>query len=234
MWILIAVIAVIFSAGCFGGLINYFLARSDEADDATVVRSVTIGVGASFMVPLFLNMISSNLIDSITGKGDEPGDKTKLLVLAGFCLIAAISSRAFIQTISDRILSELRAAKKQAEEAKADAAIAKNEVAEVQATVDPLIDKGTEPELVVEIGHPSLTAEISDDQIKTVQAFARSRYAHRSLRGLSIDTGISEIELESLLEDLAAKRLVGKRESKAGYRWFMTDKGLELAVRPGD
>ena len=41
-------------------------------------------------------------------------DFSKFLVFAGFCLVAAISSRAFIKTLSDRILKEATEAKEKA------------------------------------------------------------------------------------------------------------------------
>lgn len=228
MWTLVAVMLL---AGSFGGVINYFLTRTSDPENTTILRSITIGVGASFLVPLFLNMISSNLIDSIKGTNDVAGDNSKLLVLAGFCLIAAISSSAFIQTLSDRVLNEARAAKKQAEEAKAEAAQAKDDVAEVQASVDPIINKETEPEPAPEkfVDVPS-TAGLSDKVKKILDAFARSTYIHRSLKGLGADTGIPEDELQSLLAELVSKGLVAKRESKTGPKWFMTQEGLNAAV----
>ena len=218
-------------AGCFGGIINYFLTLKSDPENTNVWKSLTVGVGASFLVPLFLNMISSNLIDSIKGVGGMPGDQTKLLVFAGFCLVAAISSTAFIRTLSDRILSEAKAARKEAGEAKLEAAQAKDEVLEVQATIDPIIDKETEPEPAPDKTLTlALTAEPSENERKILDAFAQSKYTHRSLRGLSKDTGIEAGEIERLLSNLASQGLVGKRESKNGIRWFITQKGLNASV----
>lgn len=228
MWILIA---VMLATGSFGGLINYFLTRTSDPEHSSIIKSVIVGIGASFLVPLFLNMISSNLIDSIKGTNEVAGDQSKLLVLAGFCLIAAISSSAFIQTLSDRVLNEARAARKEAEEAKADAAQAKDEVAEVQATVDPIINKETEPEPAVEGAARTGSANgLSDKEKSILNAFARSEYTHRSLRGLSKDTGIHEDDLANMLTDLMAKDLVRQRESITGPKWYMTPQGLYAAV----
>jgi YLATT-like protein len=54
-----------------------------------VIRSVLVGTAASLLVLLFLNMISSNPVDLI-----KCGDDSKLLILLGVCLVAAISSTA--------------------------------------------------------------------------------------------------------------------------------------------
>ena len=111
---------------------NFYLARPDDVPAPNRLRSIVVGVAAALLVPLFLNMISSNLIELIKG-----GDHMKLLVLLGFCLVAAISSTAFIRTLSDRILTEARQARRDAAEAKGDAA-------EVKEAVQPLMVKETE------------------------------------------------------------------------------------------
>jgi YLATT-like protein len=228
MWTLVV---VMLAAGSFGGIINYYLSLKTDPENTTVRKSVIVGIGASFLVPLFLNMISSNLIDSIRGTNNQSGDNSKLLVFAGFCLVAAISSSAFIQTLSDRILKEAKAARKQAEEAKAEAVEAKVQVAEVQADVTPIINKTTEPEPAAERAAGAESArELSDEERKVLSEFARSRYSRRSLRGLSADTHIRADELETLLGGLLSKGLVDKDESINGIRWFMTPEGLNAAV----
>jgi DNA-binding MarR family transcriptional regulator len=228
MWILIAVMLL---AGSFGGLINYFLLLKNDPENASVPKSIIIGVGASFLVPLFLNMISSNLIESIKGTTEVPGDHSKLLVFAGFCLIAAISSTAFIQTLSDRILSEAKAARKQAAEAKIEAERAVDQVAQVQANVEPIIVRETEPEPSADSSVLRASADhLSEKERRILDAFARSRYSRRSANGLSRDTGIDARELDGLLAELDAKGFVGKRENQSGERWFITQEGLEAAV----
>jgi hypothetical protein len=228
MWTLIAVMLL---SGSFGGLINFFLTIKNDPENASVLKSVTIGVGASFLVPLFLNMISSNLIDTIKGTNGAPADHSKILVFAGFCLIAAISSSAFIQTLSDRILNEAKAARKQAAEAKAEAVRATDQVAEVQATVEPIIDRQTEPEPVAEaVAIAASTEVVSEKERKILEAFARSRFTHRTVNGLSVDTGLGSRELESLLPELAARGFVDKLQGKTGPRWFITPEGLTAAV----
>jgi hypothetical protein len=224
---MLTLFVVMVIAGGFGGLINYFLTIKSDPENAGILKSVTVGIGASFLVPLFLNMISSNLIDSIKGTNQVPADQSKLLVFAGFCLVAAISSTAFIRTLSDRILSEAKAARKEAEEAKLEAAQAKDEVLEVQATIDPIIDKETEPEPTLEnAGKRSVMAGLSEDARKLLDAFARSKYTHRSVRGLSKDTGLEPPDVERILADLVKQGLVSQRDSKGGLRWFITQEGL--------
>jgi hypothetical protein len=228
MWSLVAVMLL---AGCLGGVINYFFALKNDPENSHFVRSITVGVGSSFLVPLFLNMISSNLIDSIVGTNAAPKDLSKILVFAGLCLVAAISSTAFIRTLSDRILSEAKAARKDAKQAKLVAEQAKDDVGEVQATIDPIVEKGTEPE--PSLGKGATSAEVnslSEIEKTILEAFARSKYTHRTLRGLSLDTGIEMDKIEPLLSSLASTALVGRLETKNGPRWFITQTGLNVSA----
>jgi len=99
-----------FTAGIFGGIISYFLDQDSSESNVKIrhnslLKSVIIGVGASFLVPLFLAIISSDLLKL------DKFDPSKILVFFGFCLIAAISSRKFIVTLSERVLKEAREAK---------------------------------------------------------------------------------------------------------------------------
>ncbi len=108
-----AVISVIMLvAGVLGGFVNYLLAKPDETPPPNKVRSVVVGTAAALLVPLFLNMIGSNLLDGMKGPEPQP------FVLLGFCLVAAISSTAFIRSLSDRVLAEAKQAKQEAKEAK--------------------------------------------------------------------------------------------------------------------
>ncbi len=107
---LLALLGIMVLAGLLGGWINFLIEQRDDRSGASLIRSVVIGVGASFLVPLFLNTISSTLIKAPEHSNWIEVDK--YLVFSGFCLIASISSSAFIRTLSDRILNEVREAKK--------------------------------------------------------------------------------------------------------------------------
>src|SRR5262245_56110250 len=96
--------------GVLGGTINFVLASGDAVHGSVGwARAALLGVGAAILIPLFLNTISSNLLSDVLTAA-EPG--ASALVFAGFCLVAAISSRAFIQTLADRVLAEAREAKR--------------------------------------------------------------------------------------------------------------------------
>ncbi|PKK37416.1 hypothetical protein BWI96_05980 [Siphonobacter sp. SORGH_AS_0500] len=59
-----------------------------------------LGIVAASLVPLFLNSVSSALLD-------DKNDIT-ILIFVGFCLLAAISSSSFIDALSQRILNQVK------------------------------------------------------------------------------------------------------------------------------
>src|SRR5215471_12339877 len=86
------------SAGLLGGLINFHLSQRADGEDPSLWKSATLGIGAASLVPLFLNTISSNLVQQIQKPDDPSKIVQSFLVFFGFCLVASISSKAFIQS----------------------------------------------------------------------------------------------------------------------------------------
>ena len=94
--------------GAAGGLASWVLAPADEQEGGVrfgIIGYVSVGVVAAFVVPLFLSMAQRELISPEAGADIEAGD---IFIFVGFCIIAGLSARAFIQTISDRLLVEVR------------------------------------------------------------------------------------------------------------------------------
>jgi hypothetical protein len=112
---LIILISIMVISGAFGGYLNYlhnFDTRDQEKRDfGTRSKYILLGIGAAFLIPLFLKMLESELLS-----GDS--DHLNYLIFAGFCLIAAIFSRRFISSIGDRVLEAAKNAEKAAQESK--------------------------------------------------------------------------------------------------------------------
>ncbi len=206
MWLIIATLV---TAGIFGGVVNYLLAKPEDVPPRSLIRSIVVGLAASFLVPLFLNMISSNLLEQI-----KSGDTSRLLILSGFSLVAAISSTAFIRTLSDRVLREAKEAKKEAQEARI-------EVTKVHKELQPFVAKETETD---EPGEARSAAPLTSEQ-RLLKALTGGRWVLRSQRGLAKETEIDPVEVAQLLEQLTSQGMVGRRTSANGPRWFITETG---------
>jgi predicted membrane channel-forming protein YqfA (hemolysin III family) len=99
---ILLVLGIMVAAGILGGLANYFLAERHSDFALRDLFKYVLGVVAALMVPLFLNMISSNLLDLAR---THP---INLLVFGGFCLIAVIFSRRFLENLSAKLMQQIR------------------------------------------------------------------------------------------------------------------------------
>lgn len=132
-WVVVLIMLI---AGIFGGAVNVAL-QSDPATKRTWVLALVTGVGASFLTPLFLGTVSSALLREILAqRGDQATRFENLLSFGGFCLLAAITSKAFIQTLSEKVLQKVEQAERQSEAAQLKAEAAEDEVKQVRATVE--------------------------------------------------------------------------------------------------
>jgi len=227
-------------AGAVGGLINHFLIQEINPEYKFAwVKNVLVGIGASFLVPLFLNMISSNLIESIRGNDKSEGSPANYFVFAGFCLIAAISSRAFIKTISDKLLTEVKEAKAEAKAAKEEAKEAKKEASEVRENVEPIIEKESEPEIdqnadediFKSSAFPESATDIEDKsdeyKKKVIDAIGTSRFTYRSASKIAKEMNLNTASCRAILGRLEQAGLVATKTSKTGSPlYYLTPEGF--------
>jgi hypothetical protein len=197
-------------AGVLGGFVNYYLNYREGAAYVQLKKSVVVGVGASFVVPVFLSMVSS---DVISASRDDP---YRLFFFFGLCVLAAISSRAFIKSLSERVLKEL-----------------KEEVDEVKEEIAPLVEKETEED--------SEESEfVSDDApsdaraVDILRPLVKSQYTLRSLVGIASETKLPPNEVRKVLDDVTVKGYAVQTTGKRGLRWYITKKGKRyLKSQPG-
>ncbi len=192
-------------AGLLGGVLNFCLTYGRDDEDSSLWKSIFLGVGASFLVPLFLNTISSNLVLEIQTKSEHTKN---MLVFFGFCLVAAISSKAFIQTMSKRVLDEARAAKRAA-------TAANKKAAEVQSDLQPIIAKEmepTEPETASAIVGTLPT--LNDQEWRVLEALANGEKVLRTRTSLARETGIPKSDVDRIVDALQEKKLVATQEMK--------------------
>ncbi|MEO9802243.1 MAG: YEATS-associated helix-containing protein [Reichenbachiella sp.] len=132
---LLTLISIIAVVGAFGGLLNYLhnfdTVENDQKNKYAKYRYIFLGIGAAILVPLFLKMISSNLIE------DTPEyNNSNYLIFAGFCLITAIFSRRFINTLGEKILEAAKNAEKTSKDTKAQIESAQMELTTAQERIE--------------------------------------------------------------------------------------------------
>ena len=202
-------VLIMVSAGLLGGVINFYL-NDDPESKHTVGNHMVIGIGASLLVPLFLNMISSKLMKEASS---NPG---LLLVFLGFCLIAAISSKAFISTISDRILNQAKEARRA--------------TAELQRDLDPILQQADESSETIDAEAINI-ANLNGQQHTVLAALHHPRYTYRTLGGISTGTKLNKTELKEVLVELDNQGLSGQVDRGNGPRFYITANGLKALTQ---
>jgi hypothetical protein len=223
------IVGTMLLSGVVGGLINSYLSDPVTEKPLTWWQHIILGIVAAFIVPVFLNTISSRLIAEI----EIPKDKSftseilsKVLVLAGFCLVAAVSSRAFIRSMTDRLLQEVSAAKNVAIQAKQQADNA-SAIASLSVETEPQDELGAGTSLSM-VAAPK--PEVTETERKILQAMVTSRFSMRSISGIAKDSSLPREQVNACISDLILKALIMEGKNSEGQpRWYPTPLGRAAA-----
>lgn len=207
----IELIGVMVAAGLLGGTVNFALSRTEHSTWRDWFWSVVVGLGASLLVPLFLNTISSSLLSGLLS---GTSGKADIYVFSGFCLLGAIASKAMIQTLTQRVLRE-------AQEARKDVENLKEEIA-------PIVVKETEPEDRSSSGFKMEGYGYTGKEPELViKSLGNSKYSRRTLGGIQKDTGVQLSKVTETLEWLEANGLAVSSGTEIRY-WGLTTKGRDV------
>jgi hypothetical protein len=209
--------AVMTIAGVFGGLINYYQMNQSEGDPASLPRCIVLGVGAAFLVPVILDLVSSELILEIQG------DPSRLLIYTGFCLISSIASRFVLINMPERILREASMARTSAE-------VLQREMRVIQEELIPLIETETEQDHQTEEASNPIEGEEELDvtSSKILKNLGCGRYIFRSMAGICRESNSDEMTVAKTLNVLVGRSLAGQVSGKKGIRWYLTEKGRRV------
>ncbi len=98
---MLLLLAIMVVTGILGGVANYFMREKDPNVSAKdLVKYAVLGIVAALTVPLFLNMISSDLL---AGAKSRP---IELFVFAGFCLLFVLFSRRFVEGAAAKLMQQ--------------------------------------------------------------------------------------------------------------------------------
>lgn len=205
------VLLIIVLGGSLGGLISAFISEDSEMSWAFCGRRMVIGLGAAFLVPLFLNMLSSTLLDQ------AKTSPSAYLIFGGLCIIAAVSSKAFISTPSDRLFRQV----KDVEE----------KLRAVKDSVEPILIKEKEPEANLPFAaHSETQNSVSEPERSILLALNDGAYSMRTLDGIAKETSLDFNFVSSYISQLQnrglASNIVGDDDRSF---WFLTQLGKMAA-----
>ena len=222
---------IIISAGLFGGLVRLFnsIDTTQKINWKDFIKYILTGIGASILIPLFLNMISSDLIKA------EPMPILNYFIFSGFCFIGAYLSDKFLTTIGEKVLNQV-----------------KNEVNSVKRkqestnqTVDLLVDSNSEPADLLEKDKSfniNTVYQSLDNKIEpkdkglindTLEAFAKKgNYQFRTIKGISKELSCPENVVTIIIKTFEDFGLIKKiRQRDDGYfAYGLTSRGKSLKI----
>ncbi len=206
------ILLIILLGGSLGGLVSAFISEDADVTLAFCLRRVVIGLGAAFLVPLFLNMISSNLLEQ------AKTTPSAYLIFGGFCIISAVSSKVFVSSVSDRLTRQV----KEVEE----------KLRVVKESVEPILIKEKEPETKAQFATRSEPqSPVSESERSILQALNNGAYSMRTMDGIAKDTSLDFNVVSGYISQLQTRGLASKivGDDKRSF-WYLTQLGKMAAT----
>ena len=214
---MLIILLIMIAAGVLGGVANYFLRdRQQESSPQDWAKYSILGVIAALTLPLFLNMISSNLLEAARTR---PVD---FFVFAGFCLIYVVASRRVFENAANKLLGQVDQMKREMVQIKQQ----RQEVALSALREEPAVAADTplpavKPEVIKE--------SLSYNDIEILRALSEDSYVYGNLAGLTDKTGLARDLVSSRLTVLKSLGLIETRiNDKNVLHWFVSPKGKQM------
>ena len=214
---MLIILLIMIAAGVLGGVANYFLSdRQSDSGARDWGKYAILGVIAALTVPLFLNMISSNLLEAARTR---PVD---FFVFAGFCLIYVVASRRVVENVANKLMNQMDQMKREIVQIRQQRA----------ETAAPALRE--EPGVAVETSLPSVKAEVikeslSYNDIEILRALSEDSYVYGNLAGLTDKTGLARDLVSSRLTVLKSLGIIETRiNDKNVLHWFVSPKGKQM------
>ena len=210
---MLVILLIMVMAGILGGLANYFLSeRQADSGHRDWAKYPILGVIAALTVPLFLNMISSNLLEAARTR---PVD---FFVFAGFCLIYVVASRRVFENVANKLLTQMDQMKREMGQMKQQ----RNEA-------PPAPREEPVPLAETPVAAPAVKESLSYNDIEILRALAEENYVYGNLVGLTDKTGLARDLVSTRLTVLKNLGIIETRiNDKNILHWFVSPKGKQM------
>lgn len=218
-WQLITIIIIL--SGIIGGYANYYQnLENSGGHQSDKIRSILNGLIASACVPLFLNLLSSELI-----KTANQANFVHYFVLVGFCLIAAYFSDKFLFQVSESVF-QLKQKQDKIEQKQADIEKKVNESSEmVENIADQHSDAKITPEAIIENAKTKSSITNTNSEV-VLNEFLKGNYKFRTLDGLSSALNLDKAETNLILNELKSANIIKEFSKKDGSKLYSKNTNL--------
>lgn len=153
--------------------------------------------------------------DSRKRAASKANTQKNFLLVAGYCLLAAVSARRFMESASARLLRLERKTK----EVEHDVARTRSEVGVIEGLVS---DKATAPDGDFEAPLPQ---NVTTAEVTVLSEIVSGNRPARSATGIALSTGIDEGAVAAALQSLHQMGLVARSSLGDGSNWEATALG---------
>lgn len=189
-------------SGILAGYVNFL-----KNSRAHLLLNVGTAIIASYTIPVFLNIGSSNLIKELYSDKWEIRFFSNFFVLTGFCLIAAYSSGNFLQILTGRVMNQLQQNKLEIEETKKNIEQNLKTLERVDQNVKAIVLNPTQDNIT--IPESTLKQEASKDEtIEILNSIVSDKSPFTRVDDLKQNINIADKEMEKRIEDLKEKNML--------------------------
>jgi hypothetical protein len=197
---MLLILTIMVIAGILGGAANYFLAdRQGAPGHRDWLKYPVLGVVAALTVPLFLNMISSTLLENARTK---PVD---FFAFAGFCLIYVVAARRLLENVAQRLIGQLD---------------------QVRREVGDLRQQFEEPAVVLKTEAAEPREVLSYNDVEILRALAEESFVYGNLAAICERTGLAR---EFVSQRLSVMKSLGVIETRINDKnvlhWGVSSRG---------
>ena len=206
------ILGIMIISGILGGLVNFFLSEYHKPSVCkAVVGDCLLGIVSALTVPLFLNMISSNLL---TVANKKP---VNLFIFNGLCLLFALLSCKLKENVLYKRFQ-------------ATGRITRDSGNAVPVEIDHDLDMGGRKVSKSRLGR----AGVSETELKILQVMASGHPVHQTLVGLLKDPELEKEPVNETLSFLMAKGLVEQKlNTENKLRLYLTPKAKQILDKFG-
>jgi|GEM_PF-502944 len=216
---LILTLCIMVVTGILGGIANYFI---NERDTSVHLRTITkhaiLGTVAALTVPLFLNMISSHMLEATRLKSSE------LFVFSGFCLLYVVVSRRFFENLSVHLMRQVEQVRKDVKHLQTSSPA----TPQALSTGSHAMEHERHESPVASIVELPRNA-VSFGDIELMRAIGEGNAIYGALSALAAKTTLPRDQVAPRLAALKSMGLIeSKIDDKNVVRWYLTPKAKSL------
>jgi len=206
---MLVILGIMVVAGVLGGTANYFLAdRRGDAGRHDWLKYPVFGVVAALTVPLFLNMLSSTLLE---GARTKPID---LYVFSGFCLIYVVASRRFFENMVQRLMAQI-------DQVRRDVGRIEQQKRDEPIVVVPKAESET-----LKAVEPDPKDVLSYNDVEILRALSEGGFVYGNLAAICDGTGLTRDFVSQRLTVMKAMGVIETRiNDKNVLHWFVSTRG---------